>query len=110
MDELKPIQQDMIRKSSRIFGFIVLILWFLALSMGMKAQGVVRKGNTFVAKVDTTKKATYTKTVYTYKDATGEYPIYLSSAGKAFILKTSKKTGKEYRRYLPEVTAQLNKK
>lgn len=37
-----------------------------------------------------------------------EHPIYLSSTGKAFIKKVSKKTGKEYKQYLPEIGKQIN--
>jgi len=36
------------------------------------------------------------------------YPIYLSSTGKAFIKKVSKKTGKEYKQYIPEIGKQIN--
>lgn len=74
------------------------------------AQNVVRKGSTFVEQADSTKQ-TGVKTKYTYKDKNGiEYPIYLSSKGKAYIICTSKKTGKSYKRYLPNVTAQLSNK
>lgn len=76
------------------------------------SQNVKKIGNTFVEQVDSSKKAVKEpkKTEYTYTDKKGNvYPIYLSSTGKAFIVKTSKKTGKEYRQYLPEVTKQLQK-
>jgi hypothetical protein len=50
-----------------------------------------------------------TKTKYTYTDFKGNvYPIYLSASGKAFTKKVSKKTGKEYRQYLPEIGKQIN--
>ena len=79
----------------------------------MSAQSVQRKGNTFVQvesnKVEVSKNDT--KTAYTYKAKDGkEYPIYLSKNGKAFIIRVSKKTGKEYKQYLPEVTEQLKGK
>lgn len=52
-----------------------------------------------------------TKTNLSYKDKKGNiYPIYLSKRGKAYIIRVSKKTGKEYKQYLPEVTKQLNGK
>jgi len=50
-------------------------------------------------------------TAYTWKDSKGnEYPIYLhtytrgENAGKTtcYVLRTSKKTGKEYKYYLPD--------
>lgn len=93
----------MLGTKRRILSFIVLILGFMAIATGMKAQHVERKGNTFVQVVDSIKKTSLT---YITKDGT-KYPIYLSSKGHAFIICVSKKSGKEYRRYLPEVTKQL---
>lgn len=82
-----------------------------ALSLSAHSQNVVREGRTFTAvQSDSTKSGKYVETEYTYRDKTGEYPIYLSSNGNAFIFKVSKKTGKEYRKYLPEVTKQLGTK
>lgn len=95
----------MINKTSRIIALIVLMLWFLALSMGVKAQNVIRKGNTFVQMVDSAKKTSFT---YEAKDGK-KYTIYLSSKGKAYIICKSKKTGKEYKRYLPKITKELKK-
>lgn len=82
-------------------------------SLSTMAQSVRRVGNTFVEQVDSSKKVVKEpkKTEYTYTDKKGNvYPIYLSSTGKAFIKRISKKTGKEYREYLPEVTKQLSKR
>lgn len=91
---------------------IFLTIMFLALCSTLKAQNVVRNGKTFIEKVDTTKsvKKTAVETDYIYIDKNGvAYTVYLSSGGKAFIVKTSKKTGKQYRQYLPKVTEELNK-
>jgi hypothetical protein len=73
---------------------------------------VIREGNVFRAnKVSNGRQSKETKTNYEYEDSKGEtHPIYLSSTGKAFIKVISKKTGKEYRRYLPEVGKQINPK
>lgn len=102
----------MLDKKSRILGIIVLVLGFLILfSKQSQAQNVIRNGKTFVQQVDSSKKTVKEpqKTEYTYMDHQGQvYPIYLSSTGKAFIVRTSKRTGKEYRQYLPEVTKALN--
>lgn len=90
----------------RIVGITVLILWILALSFtAIRAQNVIRKGNTFVQTVDSVKKSPFT---YESKDGK-KYPIFLSSKGKAYIICKSKKTGKEYKRYLPKVTEELKK-
>ena len=74
------------------------------------AQSVQRQGNTFtqVSKQKGT-EGKETKTQYTYVDSKGEsYTVYLSKTGKAFIYRISKKTGKEYKMYLPEVGKQIN--
>ena len=74
----------------------------------VKAQNVVRNGNTFTQQSKPKTEAKVTQ--YTYIDRDGvKYPIYLSSKGKYFIIKTSKKTGKQYRQYLPKVEEQLAK-
>lgn len=91
---------------------IALYLAYLAfLCAGIaKAQNVKRVGNTFVQ--DSTshrfakKNVTLTKYYYQASDGT-KYPIYMSESGKCFIIKTSKKTGKEYKQYLPKITKEL---
>lgn len=97
----------MIDIKHRLIGIIVLILGLLAVTHGMQGQNVVRHGNVFV-QVDSSKSVKEpTKTEYVYVIDSVSYPIYLSSTGKAFIKRTSKRTGKEYRQYLPEVTKQI---
>lgn len=52
------------------------------------------------------------KTKYIWKDSKGnKYPIYISSNGSCFVIKTSFKTlGKEYKNYLdPEISKQICK-
>lgn len=95
----------MINKTSKILAWIVLVLGFLAISSGLKAQNVVRNGNRFEVVKDT---AQQTDLLFVDKDGKA-YPIYLSSKGKAYIICKSKKTGKQYKRYLPKVTAALEK-
>lgn len=90
--------------------FIAAVM-LLGLNLGTYAQDVIKQGNTFTQgnnkKSSSTEKET--KTTYIFKDAKGvEYPIYLSSTGKAFIKKVSKKTGKEYKQYIPEVGKRIN--
>ena len=47
------------------------------------------------------------KTGFTWKDSKGVvYDIYISSKNSCYILKTSKKTGKQYRQYLPKEVSQ----
>lgn len=93
------------RKSTRIFAVIVLMLGFLVLSQHTKAQNVVRNGNVFV---QSQTSGDSTKTDYEYQDRDGnKYVIYLSSKGKAYVWMKSKKTGKMYKRYLPKITQML---
>lgn len=91
----------------------VLFMTLLYLVQPANAQSVTRKGNMFVQVPSKSpiKKDTAAITGYFYIDAKGvKYPIYMSSKGKCFIWRTSSKSGKQYRQYLPEVTKQLNGK
>lgn len=63
---------------------------------------VVRTGNTF--SVEQTAQADV-QTPYTWKDKEGKtYPIYVTKRGACYIKRISKKTGKEYKYYLPKET------
>jgi hypothetical protein len=100
------------RTSTRVLGIIVLFLGLLAISNGIKGQQVIRKGKTFIEipKNDSTSRGVAHKTEYYYIDANGVFDtIWVSSKGSAFIWKVSKKTGKKYRKYLPEITKSLKK-
>lgn len=62
---------------------------------------VKREGNTF--KVEQTTKESDTKTQYTWVDKDGNvYPVFITKKGACYIFRTSKKTGKEYKQYLPK--------
>ena len=89
---------------------LTLLLLVLAMGLTANAQTYTRSGNTFISSTGE-RKAEPTKTKFTWKDSKGnEYPVYISSNGSCFIIRISKKTGKEYRSYLgPEVSAQICK-
>ena len=90
--------------------FIAAIMLF-GLTMGVQAQSVQRQGNNFTQVSNPKTSGKETKTEFTYTDSKGNiYPVYLSASGKAFIKRVSKKTGKEYKMYLPEVGKQINPK
>ena len=92
--------------------FIAAIMLF-SLSLGVQAQSVVNSGNTFTQVSNKGRKSggKETKTQYTFKDSKGNvYPVYLSASGKAFVKRISKKTGKEYKQYVPEIGKQINPK
>lgn len=95
---------------SRTLAWIVLLLGFLAIINGnIKAQNVIRRGNTFVEQKSDSARGGATKTQYLYTDSKGHTDtVYVSSTGKAFVWKVSK-NGNRYRKYLPKVTEQLNK-
>ena len=81
----------------------------LAFGLVSNAQSVTRQGNTFTQVSNKKSAGKETKTEYVFKDSKGiEYPVYLSSTGKVFIKKVSKKTGKEYKQYVPEIGKQIN--
>lgn len=90
----------------------IMAAMLLALSVNNSstyAQNVKREGTTFVVS-SSRSKSEPTKTKFTWKVNGVEYPIYISSTGSCYIIKTSKKTGKEYKQYLPkEVCAEICK-
>lgn len=69
---------------------------------------VKREGDTF--KVEQSSRTSQgEKTKYTWEDKEGnKYPIYITKRGACYILKTSKKTSKQYKYYLPKnIQAQI---
>lgn len=90
----------------------IMAAMLLALSVNNSstyAQNVKREGTTFVVS-SSRKSAEPVKTKFTWKVGDVEYPIYISASGSCYIIKTSKKTGKEYKQYLPkEVCAEIAK-
>lgn len=81
---------------------IITLLVALIVSVAGYAD-VVRNGNV----ITVTKTTTYVNEkqsigIY-YQDAKGyQYPIYKSNKGKFYVIRTSWKTGKEYKYYLPK--------
>ncbi len=75
------------------------------------AQDVVREGKVFKAQTTQTTKSEDKQTEYTWEDSKGnKYPIYISQRGACYIKRTSKKTGKEYKQYLPKEVQENIKK
>lgn len=94
--------------------FIIWVVCIILVGLGYqtaKAQDIKREGKTFVT--SSSHGASASKdipTTYNWKDTKGnEYPIVLhqytkgENAGKwtAYVMKTSAKTGKEYKYYIP---------
>ena len=79
---------------------IILCLLLALFCITISAE-VKREGNTF--RVEQTTKESDTKTQYTWVDKDGNvYPVFITKRGACYIFRTSKKTGKEYKQYLPK--------
>lgn len=83
------------------------LVFMLALMLAMcataSAQTYTRQGTTFTETGTSRTKAEPQKTQFTWKDKDGTaYPIYIGNNGSCFVLKVSKQSGKEYRKYLGE--------
>lgn len=64
---------------------------------------VNKNGNVYKIEKKQNKEKKYTQTAFIYEDSKGvRYPINISESGAVFVFKTSKKTGKEYKYYLPK--------
>ena len=89
--------------------FIIAAVMLFSLSLGVQAQSVQRQGNNFTQVSNSAKSSgKETKTEFTFTDSKGK--AYPASTGKAFVKKVSKKTGKEYKMYVPEIGKQINPK
>ena len=82
--------------------FLIILTVLIIGAVGTTYAEVVRNGNTF--SVEQTSQADV-QTPYTWKDKDGKiYPIYITKKGACYIKRISKKTGKEYKYYLPKET------
>lgn len=82
--------------------FILFILVAL-LSYAIYAQTptYTREGNNFT-KAQQISQSQDTLTSYTYTIKEVSYPIWITKNGRCYIIRTSKKTGNEYKQYLPK--------
>ena len=89
------------------FIFTLLLAMFV---LPLSAQSFRQEGKVFVqtAKAGTVANDTI-KTDYVFVARDGEkLTIILSKSGKAYVWKTSKKTGRKYKMYIPEVGKKIN--
>lgn len=85
----------------------LLILLMMLFSINMAySQEYTREGKTFTAVSKQKAKNEPKSTGFSWKEKDGEHPIFMSESGSCFILKTSSKTGKEYRKYLGSEVSQ----
>lgn len=90
---------------------LMIMLVLLSVGLTVNAQSYTRKGNTFISSTGERVKTEPVKTKFTWQDNKGKvYPVYMSSTGSCFVIKTSAKTGKDYRAYLgSEISQQICK-
>lgn len=86
------------------------LLLFVCTYSCIQAQNYKQVGTTFVQTTSKSNSSKATKTEYIWEKDGVKYPIYISSKGKAYIIRTSKKTGKKYKQYLPDTVAETIKK
>lgn len=89
--------------------YIIALLVALIMSVASYAD-VIRDGDNFkVEKTTSVNQDTQTK--YTWEDKEGnKYPIYITKNGACYVIRVSKKTGKEYKYYLPKDIQETIKK
>lgn len=82
----------------------LLIVMALGVSLQAAAQQFVAPTKRSTSNVDST-------TTYTYKMSDNIYKVYKSRTGAYYVWKTSKKTNKKYRMYLPkEIQIKMGRK
>lgn len=89
--------------------YIIALLVALSMSVASYAD-VVRDGDNF--KVEKTASVNQdTQTKYTWEDKEGnKYPIFITKKGACYVVRVSKKSGKEYKQYLPKDIQETIKK
>lgn len=88
--------------------YIITLLVALSMSVASYA-GVVRHGNTFLVKTASVNQDIQTQFTWQDKDD-NIYPIYITKKGACYVIRTSKKTIKEYKYYLPKDIQETIKK
>ena len=110
---LKSIQQHMKKiiissdAQDTMYCILCALMWIVLLLMytPTHAQNVRLQGNTFIQQ---STSGDSVATGYYYQDRNGiKHPIFLSTKGKAYCWIKSGKSGKMYRKYLPNITSAL---
>ena len=89
---------------NKIIGIVcVLLLSLITPYAGVQAQ-VKKSGNTFsIEKQSNKKSTTLVQTDYYFETSEGILPIYVNyENGRCYVIRTSKKTGKQYNQPLKE--------
>lgn len=88
---------------NKLIIILMCVLTLVFSSFGVQAQ-VKKNGNTFsVEKQSTRKSTTLVQTNYNFETSEGILPIYVNyENGRCYVIRTSKKTGKQYNQPLKE--------
>ena len=79
---------------------LISIVLVMLLSVASFAQKFNAETKTFSK--ENTVKTSATMTEYNWEESDSIYPIYITKNGRTYINKVSKKSGKVYKKYLPE--------
>lgn len=82
-----------------VFVIALTLLFLSAANAFSQESNYKREGNNFV-KEQVIKSSNDIKTEFTYTVGDNVYPIYITQNGRCYIIRTSKKTGKNYKQYL----------
>lgn len=90
------------------------IIFALAILLTIGAQAQTQQkyqinGNNIVAVSQAKQKKEAQKTTYTYTIKGKTYEVYKGAKGSYYIIRTSAKTGKDYKYYLPKDVQQMLK-
>lgn len=87
-----------------ITGLVFIVLLVLWCNKAEAQSIITRKGNMFIQDTVSKKKTSPVPTEYHYVDSDGTvYTVYVVH----YVIKKSSKTGKDYKKYLPELTHQI---
>ena len=87
-----------------ITGLVFIVLLVLWCNKAEAQSIITRKGNMFIQDTVSKKKTSPVPTEYHYVDSDGiVYTVYVVH----YVIKKSSKTGKDYKKYLPELTHQI---
>ena len=87
-----------------------IILFIICISMIANADNKYKcVNNTYSSTGRVNNSSAPISTGFTWSDSKrNKYPIYISNSGSCYVIKTSKKTGKEYKNYLgPEISQDI---
>lgn len=89
--------------------FIIMIVCTVSIACADNDKSFNKDGNVYSSVSKSKSSSTPVNTGFTWQDSNGvSYPIYISDSGSCYVIKTSKKTGKEYKNYLgPEISQDI---